>query len=113
MPADRLYHFLTYGVNNCKRNIGERASGTAPPKSTAAITSSSNLFDLKPNCDKLGARYCDYGPHIPNANTNTNPSTNPNTDPKPDANSNSNPDLALTLTLSLTLTLTLTLTHWM
>ena len=26
MPADTSYHFLTYGVNNCKRNIGQGRS---------------------------------------------------------------------------------------
>ena len=26
MPADESYHFLTYGFNNCKRNIGKRPS---------------------------------------------------------------------------------------
>ena len=28
-----------------------------------ATTTSSNFFDLKPSCEKLGARYCDYGKH--------------------------------------------------
>ena len=74
------------------------ATTAAPPTTPAPIpapaptTSLSNLFDLKPNCEKLGARYCDYGPHIPNANTNTNPSTNPNTDPNRITNPNTDPN---------------------
>ena len=34
MPSDNLYHFLTYGVNACKRNIGKGSTATT----TAATT---------------------------------------------------------------------------
>merc|ERR1712176_1054164 len=32
MPADKSYHFLTYGVNNCRRNIGN--GGATPVRTT-------------------------------------------------------------------------------
>jgi hypothetical protein len=36
MPADKSYHFLTFGVNNCKRNIGK--GGAAPVRTTPEPT---------------------------------------------------------------------------
>merc|ERR1712187_374458 len=39
MPADKSYHFLTYGINNCKLNIGK---GSGQPPATVCTCPNGN-----------------------------------------------------------------------
>ena len=50
MPSDKLYHFLTYGVNACKRNIGKGNADT-----TTATTMRSTTVSVH-NAGSLGGR---------------------------------------------------------
>ena len=61
MPADTSYHFLTYGFNNCKRNIGQGSNtggNPQPPVSNNQCTCANGTPKTGTACTSNGAAMC-------------------------------------------------------